>query len=186
MLFLVHQTITSLTIPIDDSGSESINVTNRSSISHSNASKNQVKKDKMVDCLREINLLYLKTVLDPLAISGTMNIGYIISSNILVEANYYDIIVWAFFDLFLVAMGIVLIQSLTVHCFSGLLDKIPLLHLRISGVLNWNIEWDILLAQEMNKPSDKMLPVCKALKILQWIMYFSIVSIMVICIAQFS
>ena len=53
-------------------------------------------------------------------------------------------------------------------------------------ILNWNIEWDILLAQEMNKASDKMLPVCKALKILQWIMYFSIVSIMVVCIAQFS
>ena len=186
LLFLIRQMITNFNNSFDNSVSESTEKTNRSSISSSTSAQHQTKKDEMIDCLKDINRLYLKSLFDPLAISGIMNIGYITSSNIYIDAAYSHIIVWAFFDLFLVAMGVVLIQSLTVHCFSGLFDKIPLLHLRISSILNWNIEWDGVLAEEMVKPPNIMLPVCKALKILQWIMYFSIVSIAVICIAQFS
>ena len=60
------------------------------------------------------------------------------------------------------------------------------LHLKVCGILNWDMKWDPLLEEEMMKPIDEMIPVCKALKILQWMIYFIIISILVMCIAHFS
>jgi hypothetical protein len=51
-------------------------------------------------------------------------------------------------------------------------------------MFHWNIEWDLLLKEEMDKPAIEMLAVCKAFKILQWVMYFAITNIVVLCISK--
>ena len=77
----------------------------------------------MIYCLEEIILMYLKTVFDPLIMSGTMNIGYIICRYVCIEGVYHHIISLVFFDIFLVAMGVILIQLLSVQCLFGLFKK---------------------------------------------------------------
>ena len=186
LLYLIRVSIRSLSKPFELSGHTSTERKHRNSYFQAIDPQIQIKRKKMIECLEDIVRLYLKTLLDPLIISGTINIGYIVIKNVNIRSLYHDFIVLAFFDLYLVAMGIVLMQLVSVHCFCGMLDKISNLHLKISGIFNWNVEWDPLLVEEMLKPSDKMLPVCKALKILQWMIYFSVVSIFVICVAQFT
>ena len=148
--------------------------------------QNKVKWKKMIHCLEEIIGLYLRTLFNLLIISATISIGYIVCKYVCIEAIYHYIISWVFFDIFLVAMVIVLMQLVSVHCFFGLFDKISILHLKVCGILNWDIKWDPLLEEEMMKPIDEMIPVCKALKILQWMIYFIIISVLVMCIAHFS
>ena len=77
LLFLIRQMITNFNNSFDNSVSESTEKTNRSSISSSTSAQHQTKKDEMIDCLKDINRLYLKSLFDPLAISGIMNISYI-------------------------------------------------------------------------------------------------------------
>jgi len=186
LIYLIRVSIRSLSKPFELSGHTSTERKHRNSYCQAIDLQIQIKRNKMIGCLEDIVRLYLKTLLDPLIISGTINIGYIVIKNVQIKSLYHDFIVLAFFDLYLVAMGIVLMQLMSVHCFCGMLDKISNLHLKISGIFKWNLEWDPLLAEEMAKRSDEMLPVCKALKILQWMIYFSVVSIFVICVAQFS
>ena len=183
LLFLIKQTMRSLTMDNRVSHTPSIGSKMKKSTF---IEQNKVKWKKMISCLEEINLLYLKTVFNPLIVSATISICYIVCKYVCIEALYHDIISWVFFDVFLVAMGIVLIQLASVHCFFGLFDKISILHFKVCGILKWDVKWDPLLEEEMMKPIDEMLPVCKALKILQWMIYFIIINVSVMCIAHFS
>ena len=183
LLFLIKQTMRSLTMDNRVSHTPSIGSKMKKSTF---IEQNKVKWKKMISCLEEINHLYLKTVFNPLIVSATISICYIVCKYVCIEALYHDIISWVFFDVFLVAMGIVLIQLASVHCFFGLFDKISILHFKVCGILKWDVKWDPLLEEEMMKPIDEMLPVCKALKILQWMIYFIIINVSVMCIAHFS
>ena len=138
----------------------------------------------MLSHLKEIVLLYLRNIFNLLIIAGIMEVAIIVSNFKVVEESYHSFITWVLFGILNFAMAMILLQSLSIHCFYGILDKVPCLHIQLSRMLNWNIEWDVLFKGEMDKPANEMLAVCKAFKILQWVIYFAITTIVVLCISK--
>ena len=183
MFLIIRHTIISLT-KVEDIHGFSVKERTNPSTKRNLFSYNELKKEDMISHVKEIVIVYLRNIFNLLIIAGIMEAAHVVSNFVLVGENYHSFITWVLFGMLNCMMAIILLQSLSVHCFYGILDKFPYLHTKLSLMLNWNTEWDILFKEEMNKPAIEMLAVCKAFKILQWVIYFAITTIVVLCISK--
>ena len=183
LFLIIHRTIISLK-KIEDIHGFFIEERTNNSTKRNLISYDELKKENMISHVKVIVILYLKNIFNLLIIAGIMEAAHVVFNFVLVEASYHSFITWILFGMLNFNMAIIVLQSLSVHCFYGILDKFPYLHTKLSRMLNWNTEWDVLFKEEMNKPAIEMLAVCKAFKILQWVIYFAITTIVVLCISK--
>ena len=139
----------------------------------------ETEKEDMILHVKEIVIWNLRNVFYLLIFAGIMDITQVVLY--ILFGDHSSIL----FGILNCTMVVIVIQSLSVHCFYGILDKFACLRLKLSRILNWKIEWDELFKKEMEKPEKEMLGVCKAVKILQYVLYFAIITIIVLCTSEY-